>query len=42
MDETRQILCLHAARYPLMAPQDAVKLLYQGEFLSLIHICRHL
>ena len=26
------VLCAHAARYPLMQPQDAVKLLYQSEF----------
>lgn len=32
MDETCCILRLHAARYPLMQPQDAVKLLYQSTF----------
>ena len=30
--ELRQILSAHAARYPLMTPCDAVKLLYQNEF----------
>lgn len=30
--ETGALLRLHAARYPVMEPQDAVKLLYQGEF----------
>ena len=32
MDEIRQVLCTHASLYPAMMPQDAVKLLYQGEF----------
>lgn len=32
MNETDWILRLHAARYPLMEPRDAVKLLYQSEF----------
>lgn len=29
---TEQILRSHAARYPLMQPQDGVKLIYQNEF----------
>lgn len=29
---TREVLLFHAARYPLMTPQDAVKLLYQSAF----------
>jgi uridine kinase len=32
MNELRYILETHAARYPLMAPRDAVKLMYQNEF----------
>lgn len=32
MEELRGILAVHAARYPLMQPQDAMKLLYQNEF----------
>ena len=32
MEELRQILLLHAKKYPRMEPRDAVKLLYQGEF----------
>ena len=32
MDALRQILLTHAARYPLMEPTDAVKLIYQNEF----------
>ena len=32
MDTLRQILLYHAARYPLMEPTDAVKLIYQNEF----------
>lgn len=32
MPEWNEILTAHAARYPLMRPQDAVKLLYQQEF----------
>lgn len=28
----KSILLAHAARYPMMQPQDAVKLLYQNEF----------
>ena len=32
MDELLAILRAHAARYPLMQPCDAVKLLYQNEF----------
>lgn len=28
----KSILLAHAARYPLMEPRDAVKLIYQGEF----------
>ncbi len=32
MTETASILRAHAARYPLMEPRDAVKLLYQHEF----------
>lgn len=32
MDETRAVLAAHAARYPHMTAQDAVKLLYQNEF----------
>lgn len=32
MEELRQILLDHAARYPAMEPTDAVKLLYQNEF----------
>lgn len=30
--EIQEILLFHAARYPLMTPQDAVKLLYQNAF----------
>lgn len=30
--ELHGILTAHAARYPLMRPADAVKLLYQQEF----------
>lgn len=33
-DELYGVLCAHAARYPLMRPTDAVKLIYQGEFGS--------
>ena len=32
MKELEQILTYHAARYPQMAPTDAVKLIYQNEF----------
>lgn len=32
MEELRQILLAHRVRYPLMEPQDAVKLIYQNEF----------
>ena len=32
MEELRAILLAHARRYPLMQPQDAVKLIYQNEF----------
>lgn len=32
MNELEQILTAHAQQYPLMLPQDAVKLLYQNEF----------
>lgn len=32
MNELEQILAAHAEQYPLMLPQDAVKLLYQNEF----------
>lgn len=32
METLRQILLAHAARYPLMEPTDAVKLIYQNEF----------
>ena len=32
MEELRQILLSHAARYPKMEPRDAVKLIYQNEF----------
>ena len=32
MDDLKQILISHAARYPLMEPTDAVKLIYQNEF----------
>ena len=32
MEERKVILITHANRYPLMQPQDAVKLLYQNEF----------
>ena len=32
MDTLYQILQDHAARYPLMEPKDAVKLIYQNEF----------
>ncbi len=31
-EETEKVLLRHAARYPRMQPQDAVKLLYQSEF----------
>lgn len=34
MLELEQILREHAAKYPLMQPQDAVKLIYQNEFGS--------
>ena len=33
-NELQQLLCLHAMRYPLMEPTDAVKLIYQNEFGS--------
>ena len=32
MEELRAILIVHAKRYPLMQPTDAVKLIYQNEF----------
>lgn len=32
MEELKQILLSHAARYPKMEPRDAVKLIYQNEF----------
>ena len=32
MEELQNILLAHAARYPLMQPTDAVKLIYQNEF----------
>ena len=32
MEELKVILITHAKRYPLMQPQDAVKLIYQNEF----------
>lgn len=32
METLYRILLTHAARYPLMEPKDAVKLLYQNEF----------
>ena len=32
MEELKDILIAHAARYPLMQPVDAVKLIYQNEF----------
>ena len=32
MEEMRNIIRAHAARYPLMQPTDAVKLIYQNEF----------
>ena len=32
MQELKRILMEHAARYPLMEAQDAVKLIYQNEF----------
>lgn len=32
MKELEQILIMHAARYPEMAPTDGVKLIYQNEF----------
>ncbi len=32
MKELEQILAAHSARYPKMAPTDAVKLIYQNEF----------
>ena len=32
MDELIKILRAHAEKYPLMRPQDAVKLVYQNEF----------
>lgn len=32
MDELEYILKINAERYPLMAPRDAVKLIYQNEF----------
>lgn len=31
-EQLRQVLRTHAERYPLMEPQDAVKLIYQNEF----------
>lgn len=34
VNELYGILCAHAARYPLMQPADAVKLIYQCEFGS--------
>ena len=32
LEELKTILAAHAARYPLMQPTDAVKLIYQNEF----------
>ena len=32
MEELKAILITHANRYPLMQPQDAVKLIYHNEF----------
>lgn len=32
MENLKDILRCHAARYPLMEPRDAVKLIYQNEF----------
>ncbi len=32
MEELKSILTVHAKRYPLMQPTDAVKLIYQNEF----------
>lgn len=32
MEELKQILQIHAYRYPKMEPSDAVKLIYQNEF----------
>lgn len=32
MDNLKQILIVHARRYPLMEPTDAVKLIYQNEY----------
>jgi hypothetical protein len=32
MEELKMILALHAKRYPMMQPTDAVKLIYQNEF----------
>jgi len=32
MEDLRRVLTDHAARYPLMTPVDAVKLIYQNEF----------
>ena len=32
MEELKVILITHANRYPLMQPQDAIKLIYQNEF----------
>lgn len=32
MEELKQILRIHAARYPAMEPTDGVKLVYQNEF----------
>lgn len=32
MEELKVVLIRHAARYPLMQPTDAVKLIYQNEF----------
>ncbi|MDE6840906.1 MAG: hypothetical protein K2P49_08690 [Oscillospiraceae bacterium] len=32
MEELRSILLAHVRRYPAMAPQDGVKLVYQNEF----------
>lgn len=50
--EMRTQLCRHAAQYPEMQPQDAVKLLYQSEFgaghliarpdIAYRHLCREL
>ncbi len=32
MEEIEEILSTHCARYPLMEPQDCIKLIYQNEF----------